>query len=127
VDASLRIKGAVDKAIKLDPRSDAAWHVLGRWHQGIADVGVLKRTLGQFLYGKLPTSTNAEAVKCFEKAIEINPLRLRHYIELGRTYAHMGQYTDARRLITKGLGMPNAEKDDPEMKMRGHETLAMLP
>ena len=127
VDVSPRIKEAADKAIKLDPRNDVAWHVLGRWHETLAGVGIIKRTLGEFIYGKLPVTTYKAAVSCFDKAIEINPHRLRHYIELGRTYAHMGQYTDARRFITKGLAMPNVEKDDPEMKIRGREALAMLP
>jgi tetratricopeptide (TPR) repeat protein len=126
VEASPRIKEAVDKAIKLDPRNDTAWHVLGRWHQVLADVGLIKRTLGQLIYGKLPASTNEEAVTCFEKAIEINPHRPRHYIELGRTYAQMGRSADARRLIAKGLAMPDVEKDDPEIKRHGRETLAKL-
>jgi hypothetical protein len=30
-------------------------------------------------------------VLCFQKAIEINPNRLMHYIELGQTYAQMGK------------------------------------
>jgi hypothetical protein len=48
------------------------------------------------------------------------------YIELGQTYAQMGKTADARRLIAKGLAMPDVEKDDPEIKRRGRETLAKL-
>lgn len=126
VNASPRIKKAADKALKLDPRNDLAWHVLGRWHQVLADVGGIKRAVGGRLYGKLPETTNEEAVKCFRRAIEINPQRLRHYIELGRTYAQMGQSADARRFLAQGLSMPDREKDDPEMKIRGRETLTKL-
>jgi tetratricopeptide (TPR) repeat protein len=126
VDASPRIKVAVDKAIKLDPHNDLAWHVLGRWHQALAGIGSIKRTLGALFYGKLPESTNEEAVQCFDKAISLNPHALRHYIELGRTYAQMGQTSTARRFIQKGLSMPNTEKDDPELKVRGREALAKL-
>lgn len=127
LDASPRIKAAVDKAIRLDPDNDIAWHVLGRWHQGLADVSKLKRTLGPLLYGELPTSTNEEAVRCFEKAIALDPRCLRHYIELGVTYAQMGRHAEARKLIEKGLAMPNLEKDDPESKDHGREELAGLP
>ena len=126
VQASPRIKEAADKALKLDPDNDLAWHVLGRWHQILAGVGGIKRTLGGLIYGKLPATTNQQAVKCFDKAIELNPHRLRHYIELGRTYAQMGQSADARRFIAMGLAMPNTEKDDPELKAKGRETLAKL-
>ena len=127
VDASPRIKVAVDKAIKLDPDNDIAWHVLGRWHQGLADVGKLKRKVGSLLFGELPASTNEEAVICFEKAIALDPLCLRHHIELGITYAQMGRNAEARKAIEKGLAMPNLEKDDPESKVRGREELAKLP
>ena len=124
--SSREIKSAAERAIKLDPRNDLAWHVLGRWHRVVADVGGMKRALGQLVYGKLPTTTNEEAVKCFEQAISINPGRLRHYIELGRTYAQMGRAAEARKFIEKGLAMPNSEKDDPETKRQGREALAGL-
>lgn len=124
--ASPLIKASADTAIRLDPRNDLAWYTLGRWHEVLADVTGVKRTLGSLFYGKIPTTTNEAAVSCFEKAIEINPRRLRHYIELGRTYAQMGRTNDARRLIEKGLAMPDLEKDDPETKLRGRETLEKL-
>jgi Flp pilus assembly protein TadD len=60
------------------------------------------------------------------RAITINPHRLMHYIELGRIYAQMGRKEEAREFINKGLAMPATEKDDPETKQRGRETLAKL-
>jgi tetratricopeptide (TPR) repeat protein len=127
VDAAPLIKAAVDRALKLDPLNDSAWHVLGRWHQSLANVGGLKRAIGGLVYGKLPTGTNAKSIACFDEAIKINPKRLRHYIEQGRTYAQMGDHASARRLFKKGLAMPNTEKDDTEMKLSGREALADLP
>ena len=49
-----------------------------------------------------------------------------HYVELGRTYAQMGKKDDARRFINKGIAMPDVEKDDPETKQHGRETLKKL-
>jgi len=121
------IKAAADKALLLDPRNDNAWHVLGRWNQSLANVTGLKRTFGEMMYGKLPVGTYAESVKCFNKAIAINPNRLRHYIELGSTYALMNDPKTARRFLEKGLAMPKLEKDDGEMKALGRTTLAGLP
>ncbi|MDP1590062.1 MAG: hypothetical protein Q8M07_20080 [Prosthecobacter sp.] len=127
VEATPHIKKAADMAIKLDPRNDNAWHVLGRWHQVLAGIGTLKRTLGGLIYGKLPVTTNEAAVACFDRAIAINPHRLRHYIELGRTYAQMGRSEEARRYLQRGLSMPDLEYDDPELKAKGKEALAKLP
>jgi tetratricopeptide (TPR) repeat protein len=127
VEATPLIKEAADKAIKLDARNDNAWHVLGRWHQVLAGIGTFKRTLGGLIYGKLPVTTNEASVACFERAIAINPHRLRHYIELGRTYAQMGRTKEARRHLQTGLSMADREYDDPELKVKGKEALAKLP
>jgi tetratricopeptide (TPR) repeat protein len=120
------IKIAADKVIALDPNNDLAWEVLGRWYRGLADIGPLKRALVQIRYGKLPPAEYEDAVRCFEKAIALNPNRLMHCIELGRTYAQMGRYEEARTFITKGLAMPETEKDDPETKNIGRQILKKL-
>jgi len=126
VEATPRIKASVDRTLALNPRSDTAWHILGRWNRVLADVNSVKRALAGVIYGKLPKGSNEEAVRCLEKAVSINPNRLMHYIELGRVYAQMGRKDDARRCINKGLAMPNAEKDDPEAKERGREALKTI-
>lgn len=127
MEASRQIKCSVDKALALNPDLDLAWHILGCWHQRLANVGMVKRTVALLVYGGLPAATNEDAVKCFEKAIRLNPDRLIHYIELGRTYAQMGRDTEARQFIKRGLAMPNVGKDDPDAKQRGRETLENLP
>ncbi len=127
VAATPLIKAAADRAIALNPRNDVAWHVLGRWHQVLANVGMLKHLLGGLIYGSLPTTTNEAAIQCFERAIAINPRRPRHFIELGRTFAQMGKNAEARKFIEKGLNMPDLDRDDAEVKQRGREELAKLP
>ena len=126
VNASPRIKAAVDRALQLDPNNDTAWHVLGRWNRVLADTSTLKRILAKALYGDLPVTTNEAAEKCLLKAIAINPNRLMHHIELGRIYSQMGRKEEARKCIQKGLAMPNREKDDPELKEIGQQTLQKL-
>lgn len=126
VEGSRRIRVAVDRAIALDPNNDLAWHVLGRWHEKFADLSAIRRGMGELLYGKLPVSTNEEAAQCFLKALQANPRRLMHYIELGIVYAKIGRAVEARELIEKGLKMPNVGKDDPDYKRRGKEALKEL-
>jgi tetratricopeptide (TPR) repeat protein len=126
VSAAPRIKAAVDRALELDPTNDTAWHILGRWNRVLAGVNAVKRVLAKALYGGLPVTTNEAAEKCLLKAIEINPNRLIHYIELGHIYAQMGRKEDARKYIEKGLAMPDKEKDDPEMREVGRQLLEKL-
>lgn len=123
VAASRQIKVSAERAVALDPDNDYAWHLLGRWHQALANTGMATRAVVRVIYGGLPAASNEEAVACFKKAIALNPRRLVHFVELGRTYAMMGDQEEARKLIRKGLAMPNREVDDPETKRRGQETL----
>lgn len=126
VEASRRIKSAAETAVKLDPRNDFAWHMLGRWHQELAQVGGVTRALALVVYGGLPTASLEEARACFEKAAALQPRRLIHAVELGRTHALMGRPQEARRWIERGLALPDRDKDDPETRRRGQETLRQL-
>ena len=125
-DAVHIIKVALDKVIELDPRNDLAWHVLGRWYKGLADLDPFRRGMAQAAFGALPAATYEEAVTCFEKAIQLNPARPIHYIELGTVYAQMGRKDEARRFIAKGLDMPDQEKENAATKREGEQLLAKL-
>lgn len=126
VRCSKLIKEGAEKAIKLNPRNDLAWHIIGRWHRNVAEISGFKKTLASLIYEKLPEASTENAVVCLEKAIEINPHRLIHYIELGRAHAQLGNKNEARKYLAKGLKMPTLEKDDEEAKSTGRALLAKL-
>jgi tetratricopeptide (TPR) repeat protein len=126
IEASKRIGECAERAVALNPKNDYAWHLLGRWHQALAGLNGLTRGIAQLVYGQLPAASNEEAVRCFEKAIALRGDRLIHHVELGRTLAQMGRKAEAKAAIERGLAMPNKEKDDPETKERGRETLKKL-
>lgn len=120
------VKEHADKALKLDPSLDYGYHVLGVWNYELASLNPVLRTIAKLIYGDLPAASYEDAVKNFKKAIELAPQRLVHHVELGRTYAAMGEKDLARTEINKGLALPSREKDDPGAKERGRETLKKL-
>jgi len=126
INALRQVKTFADRAISLDSDNDLAWYVLGRWHQRVADMGGLKRKIAEMAYGDLPRATNDDAVRCFRKAISLKSNRSVYYVDLGITYASMGNKDDAKKCIEKGLTLPSTGKDDPETKRRGKETLNAL-
>jgi tetratricopeptide (TPR) repeat protein len=120
------IKEEAEKAIQLDPSQDYAWHVLGRWNYELANFNAALRFLAQAIYGKFPEASNERAAECFRRAISLQPQRVIHHIELGRTYAALGRKEEARAELEKGLSLPSREKDDDETKARGRKALAAL-
>ena len=126
VELSRLVKNHADKAIRLNPNSDYAWHMLGRWHRGIVNVDPLMKGLAKIVYGGLPEASNREAIDAFKKAIELNPNRLSHHIELGMALCDIGKKKEGRAAIERGLSMPVRERADPDTKRRGKLFLSKL-
>jgi tetratricopeptide (TPR) repeat protein len=126
VKDSKLIRASAEKALQLNPKNDTAWYILGRWHRSVAGMSAAKRSMAGMIYGALPPASNAHAVNYLQTAIALNPNRLIHYIELGRTYAQMGQTAEAKKFLQKGLAMPSKEKDDEDAKAQGREVLQGL-
>jgi len=126
IEASREMKTAAETALRLNPKSDYAHHMLGRWHQEMAGIGGATRALAKIIYGGVPKGTYDEALRHFGAARKINGRRLIHQIEYGRTLAMMGRGAEAKAEIEKGLAMANREADDRDSKERGRRTLEAL-
>jgi tetratricopeptide (TPR) repeat protein len=123
IEASRKIKTHAETALSLNPNSDYAHHMLGRWHQGLAGVGGATRALAKLIYGGLPAASYSEALDHFAKARALRPDRMIHQIEYGRTLALMARPAEARSELAKGLAMPARDKDDAAAKLRGQAAL----
>jgi tetratricopeptide (TPR) repeat protein len=123
---SKRVKAEGDTAVILNPEADLAYHLLGRWHQNIANLSGFLKFFAKVLYGGVPPGTNEEAVALFQKAIEINPEHIEHHIELARTYEFMGKKELMREPLEKALSLPVNEEDDPTFKKEAEEMLKKL-
>jgi len=126
IELSKLIEKEAKKAVELNPNADLAYHVLGRWNQGLANLSWVLRSFAKILYGGVPPASNEEAVKMFKKAIELNPNHIEHYLELARTYRYMGKKELMREPLQKVLELPNVEEDDPKFKEEAKEMLKKL-
>lgn len=124
VRLSKEVKKYVDRALALDPNDDIAWHVLGRWNRKMATLGWLQRKFANIFLGGLPKDASLDsAVKCFHKALEINPDDIRHHLELGITYEKQKQKQLAKEEYEKVLQLPEKDSDDAELKKEAAERL----
>jgi len=107
-----------EKTIALDPRQDIAYYLLGRWHYAVANVGLLSRAFVKVVYGGLPKASNEDAVRNFQKAIELAPDRIMHHAGLAMVYEATGQRAleiaeleKCRRMKPGGLEDEEAQRD----------------
>ena len=112
LEYSKYIKDETVKSIELDPTDDYAWHVLGCWHSGVANVNGMLKLLAKMVYGGMPPASNEEAVKCLKKACELAPQRIMHHGELARVYQLMGQKDLADKEWKTVLTLSAVDKDD---------------
>ena len=106
------IKGEAQKSIALDPTDDYAWHVLGRWHSGVANVGGVLKLMAKVVYGGMPSASNEEAARCLLKASELAPRRIIHHSELARVYQLMGKKALAKKEWESVLALPAVDRED---------------
>lgn len=126
IEMSRLIHDEAATAVRLDPKNDIAWYVLGRWNYELANLNPILKALAQTIYGKFPDASNENALAAFRKAAAIDPKSVMHQIELGRTLAILGKNDEARKAIETGLALPSRAMDDEETKQRGRDTLEKL-
>ncbi|HYR58859.1 MAG TPA: hypothetical protein VEO95_09530, partial [Chthoniobacteraceae bacterium] len=123
LEYSKLIKDETLKSIDLDPSDDYAWHVLGRWHFGVANVGAVLKAMARLVYGGLPAASNEDAAKCLKKAIELAPQRILHHGELARVYQTMHRKELAQREWQIVLALPAVDKEDEKEKREAQAAL----
>lgn len=123
IEYSKLIKEEVVKSIAIDPTDDFAWHVLGRWNYGIADLNPMLRLMAKVVYGGVPAASMEEAVKCLKKATELAPGRIIHHRELAHAYQTSGQKDLAKAEWRKVLELPSSDKEDEDARREARESL----
>lgn len=122
VQRSRAVKEHTERAIELDPNLAPAFHVRGRWHREVSDLGFFERAVVKTVYGGLPTASFEQAVRDFKRAIELENIRF-HHLELARTYLKMDRPADAREELKTVIELPAKEPFDARYKEEAQELL----
>lgn len=126
VKLSRLVRDEAQKALALAP--DYAWahHVLGRWHGEVASLGFAARFYVRLFYGGLPEASAAEGIRHLQRATELEPTELNHFLELGFAYAADNQPVEAEKVWREGLAMPTRGPHDEFAKKRARAGLEKL-
>ena len=108
------IRDAALRTIELDPGYDGAYHILGRWNAEIMRLSGLsrffaRRFLGAGVFGQASWD---EAIANLQRAVELDPARIYHRLELARIYADRKRYQEARDQLARIDALPDREPLD---------------
>ena len=121
-----KVRTEAEKALELNPSTDIAMHVLGRWHQNIADLSGLLKFFAKTFFGEELKGSFEESAEWFKKAIEINPTHIEHYYQLAVTYEMMGKEEKMKEPLEKVLSLEAVKQGDEELKEKAKQMLKDL-
>jgi tetratricopeptide (TPR) repeat protein len=111
-------------ALRLDPHNDYAHHLMGRWHYEMAQLNAVVRTLIRICYGTaLMEGSFSEALTCYRTAAELNPGRVIHRVEIGRTLIKLGEVQAGVEHLKHALDM---DIEDINAKLQQDDAAMLL-
>lgn len=130
-----RVKYAVEirdlalRALARDPDHPGALHVLGMWHAEVKRLSGFERFFAQrFLGGGVFGEANwKDAVTNLERAVQVDPERLVHHLDLAGIYADTGEKEKARQQYEFVINATQrTDVNDPLYKRQAEAALRKL-
>jgi len=111
-------KADCEKAILLDRFDATAYYVLGRTHAKVMEKpGIVRWAAG------LDWASMDDAIKNYEKSIELRPNFIMYRIDCARAYIEMDEYKKAREHLLKIASLPKEDEDDDVFRKDALELL----
>jgi FimV-like protein len=118
LDLVKKTKADCEKAIVLDSTGPGAYYVLGRTNAKVCEKPKFIRwPLG------IGWANMDDAVKNYEKAIELRPSFIMYRLDCARAYVEMDEYGKAREHLTKIASLPKEDEDDDVFRKEAAELL----
>jgi len=116
------------RALELNPRHDGAYHIMGRWNAEIMRLSGLSRFFARSFLGAgvFKQASWEEAIANLQRAVQLDPARIYHRLELAEVYADRKQWDDARAELERVRALPDREVLDPLYRARAAELAARI-
>eukprot|EP00210_Caulerpa_lentillifera_P002559 g2454.t1 len=127
IELAREAEDSVKDALVLDQSCDLGHHLLGRFHYEMAGLNVFCRTFVRVVYGQtMSPGSYEEALKEFKIATSLQPSRLIHKIQLGKTHVKLGNRQEAIESLQEAMDMEVTDINDHLELQDGIELLKKL-
>lgn len=116
------------EALRLEPDHPGALHVMGMWHAEVRRLpGIARFFAKSFLGGQIFGSAQwDEAVRLLSRAVEVDPQRLAHHLDLARIYRDIDQHDSARLHYQHVIDGAPTDYNDERYKAEAREELRRM-
>jgi tetratricopeptide (TPR) repeat protein len=122
------IRDEAMRTIALNPRHDGAYHILGRWNAEIMRLSGFSRFFAKSFLGAgiFKQASWDNAIANMEKAVELDPGRIYHRLELAEIYVDRKRWNDARAQVRQVADLPERELLDSTYKAEAARLAARI-
>jgi tetratricopeptide (TPR) repeat protein len=115
------IRSEALRTIALNPKHDGAYHILGRWNAEIMRISGFSRFFAKSFLGAgiFNQASWGKAIYNMEKAVQLDPGRIYHHLELAEIYAERKRLADAKTQLHLVDSLPEREVMDSTYKRQG--------
>ena len=115
-----------ERTIRMDPRHDGAYHILGMWNAEVKRLSGFTRFAAKtFLGAGFMSRANWDsAVANMERAVQLNPQHVYHRLELASVYLDVDQPAKAKEQLQAIAALPDGDPMDPYYKRLAAAALA---
>jgi tetratricopeptide (TPR) repeat protein len=114
------IRSEALRTLAINPRHDGAYHILGRWNAEIMRLPALSRFFAKNFMGARVFNQASwdKAIFYMEKAVQLDPERIYHHLELADIYAERKRLRDAGTQLRLVDSLPVREAMDTNYKQQ---------
>jgi len=112
------IRSEALRTLALNPKHDGAYHILGRWNAEIMRLSGFSRFFAKRFLGAgvFKEASWSQAIYYMEKAVQLDPRRIYHHLELAEIYNDQKRYLDASAQLHVVDSLPTREIMDSVYK-----------
>jgi tetratricopeptide (TPR) repeat protein len=122
------IYASARRALALAPDHDGAHHVLALWHAEAMRTSGLTRFMARNILGAkvLGQASWARAIEHLERAVELDPSRIYHRLDLARVYVDRKRHVEAREQLLAIEPLPDRVLADPRYRAEASALLQRI-
>lgn len=115
-----------ERTIRMDPRHDGAYHILGMWNAEVKRLSGFTRFAAKTFLGAgfMSRASWDSAVADMERAVQLNPQHVYHRLELASVYLDVDQPAKAKEQLQAIAALPDGDPMDPYYKHLAAAALA---
>ncbi|VDN16059.1 unnamed protein product [Dibothriocephalus latus] len=119
IENAFKVREEFEKAIELDPKDAGPYHCMGVWCHEVASLGKIERAFATAFFRKPPESSYEDAIKNFEKSIELWPMRYcDSYARLAECYAKLKDKENTKKYADIVLAWKRGDDEAKEVSFR---------